>query len=205
MYILDRASVQQYLLTGQFKNAVLRILSEAYSAHVVTTVELRSPQPRPWVQHFGIVEYLPTYFIQEEEGKKQSLQSSITPSSTGEQTDKYFNEEFIQREEEEGDMKLVIFLGVIALSAAYPLTEDDESLAEYDNLIIEHSGPKMTVRGNVRAGCHKGYCWADCWAVLQSGEWCYTTRSHSQSHTYVPCSADNQCNPNWKCGGPCSS
>lgn len=35
-------------------------------------------------------------------------------------------------------------------------------------------------------------------------EWCYTTRSYSQSYRYVSCSNDNECDLCWKCAGPCS-
>lgn len=53
-------------------------------------------------------------------------------------------------------------------------------------------------------GCHKGYCWAWCGADLSSGDWCYTTRSHSQSFDYVKCSRDGQCDNCWKCAGSCT-
>ncbi|XP_031626819.1 allergen Tha p 2-like [Contarinia nasturtii] len=55
-----------------------------------------------------------------------------------------------------------------------------------------------------KAGCHKGYCWTWCGASLTGGEWCYTTRAHSQSFQYVGCSSDSECDPCWKCAGSCT-
>lgn len=50
-------------------------------------------------------------------------------------------------------------------------------------------------------GCHKGYCWSYC---SLGNQWCYTTRTYSQSYKYVSCSTDNDCNGCWKCAGPCT-
>lgn len=50
-------------------------------------------------------------------------------------------------------------------------------------------------------GCHKGYCWAYC---SIGSQWCYTTKSYSQSYKYVQCSGDGDCDGCWKCGGPCT-
>lgn len=49
------------------------------------------------------------------------------------------------------------------------------------------------------AGCHKGYCWAWCGVSLSGGEWCYTTKTKSQSYEYVECKQDSDCDPCWKC------
>lgn len=54
------------------------------------------------------------------------------------------------------------------------------------------------------SGCHEGYCWAWCGFSLSSGEWCYTTKTHTQSHDYVTCKQDSDCDKCWKCGGPCA-
>ncbi|XP_055306973.1 allergen Tha p 2-like [Sitodiplosis mosellana] len=55
-----------------------------------------------------------------------------------------------------------------------------------------------------KAGCHKGYCWAWCGVSLTGGEWCYTTRSYSQSFQYVTCNQDSDCDKCWKCAGSCT-
>lgn len=57
---------------------------------------------------------------------------------------------------------------------------------------------------SVTAGCHKSYCWAWCGVNLSGGEWCYTTKIHSQSYKYVSCEYDYDCDECWKCGGPCT-
>lgn len=55
------------------------------------------------------------------------------------------------------------------------------------------------------AGCHKGYCWAWCGVSMSGGEWCYTSKNnYTQSHEFVECKEDSECNPCWKCGGPCA-
>lgn len=54
------------------------------------------------------------------------------------------------------------------------------------------------------AGCHKGYCWTYCGIALNGGEWCYTTKSYSQSFDYVKCSSDSECDKCWKCAGSCT-
>lgn len=53
-------------------------------------------------------------------------------------------------------------------------------------------------------GCYRGYCWAWCGLSLSSGDWCYTTKTYSQSYQYVSCTYDSECNACWKCAGPCS-
>lgn len=50
-------------------------------------------------------------------------------------------------------------------------------------------------------GCHKNKCWAYC---SLGNQWCYTTKSYSQSYQYVSCSKDEDCNGCWKCAGPCT-
>lgn len=57
---------------------------------------------------------------------------------------------------------------------------------------------------SVEAGCHKGKCWAWCGVSLSDGEWCFTTKTYSQSYDYVPCTTQYDCDKCWKCGGPCS-
>lgn len=52
-----------------------------------------------------------------------------------------------------------------------------------------------------QAGCHKGYCWAWCGKSLIGGEWCYTTRTYSQSFQYVGYTSDSKCDKCWKCAG----
>lgn len=59
----------------------------------------------------------------------------------------------------------------------------------------------------MKYGCHKGSCWSSCSAVAgvvqtfignhgsDSGEWCYTTKGRSQSHEWVSCSRDDECDP----------
>ena len=57
-------------------------------------------------------------------------------------------------------------------------------------------------------GCYKGYCWANCYGPLTEmgvHNWCYTTKSYSQSYEYVKCTSDDQCNACWNCGGPCAA
>jgi len=50
-------------------------------------------------------------------------------------------------------------------------------------------------------GCHKNSCWSYC---SLGNQWCYTTKSYSQSYDYVSCTRDDECNGCWKCGGPCT-
>lgn len=57
---------------------------------------------------------------------------------------------------------------------------------------------------SVEAGCQKGKCWAWCGVSLSNGEWCYTTKTYSQSYAFVPCTSDGDCDKCWKCGGPCT-
>lgn len=56
-------------------------------------------------------------------------------------------------------------------------------------------------------GCWKGYCWAHCLAIgnlVVANEWCYTTKSYSQSYEYVTCSSDSECDLCWNCAGSCT-
>lgn len=58
-----------------------------------------------------------------------------------------------------------------------------------------------------RWGCHKGYCWAGCEAILAfvpKAEWCYTTKGSSQDFKYVPCYGDGDCGQCWDCAGSCT-
>lgn len=50
-------------------------------------------------------------------------------------------------------------------------------------------------------GCHKNYCWAYC---SIGNQWCYTTKSYSQSFEYVNCTKNEDCNGCWKCAGSCT-
>lgn len=50
-------------------------------------------------------------------------------------------------------------------------------------------------------GCHKNYCWSYC---SLGNQWCYTTKSYSQSFKYVSCTKDEECNGCWKCAGSCT-
>jgi hypothetical protein len=59
-------------------------------------------------------------------------------------------------------------------------------------------------------GCHEGYCWSECFGPIAFwncgfGEWCYTTKTYSQSYLYVKCNNKNDCNREWKCAGPCAA
>lgn len=58
-----------------------------------------------------------------------------------------------------------------------------------------------------RYGCYKGYCWAGCKAttIFSEGmEWCYTTKTYSQSFEYIPCTNDKECDACWSCAGSCT-
>lgn len=50
-------------------------------------------------------------------------------------------------------------------------------------------------------GCHKNYCWSYC---SLGNQWCYTTKTYSQSFAYVSCTKDEDCNGCWKCAGSCT-
>ncbi|CAI6343567.1 unnamed protein product [Macrosiphum euphorbiae] len=50
-------------------------------------------------------------------------------------------------------------------------------------------------------GCHNNYCFAYC---SIGNQWCYTTKSYSQSFDYVSCTRDDECNGCWKCAGSCT-
>lgn len=54
-----------------------------------------------------------------------------------------------------------------------------------------------------KGGCYKNYCWAGCY-VLGGREWCYTTKTYSQSFQYVKCTRNEECDRNWKCAGSCT-
>lgn len=54
------------------------------------------------------------------------------------------------------------------------------------------------------AGCFNGFCWAWCGVSLTGGEWCYTTKTYSQSFNYVSCQYDSDCDECWKCAGSCT-
>lgn len=58
-----------------------------------------------------------------------------------------------------------------------------------------------------KGGCHQGYCWASCSITSNKDkepEWCYTTKTYSQSYSYIKCSSDSECSKCLKCAGPCS-
>lgn len=54
------------------------------------------------------------------------------------------------------------------------------------------------------AGCNRGYCWGWCGVSLKDGEWCYTTKTYSQSFQYETCNQDSDCDRCWKCAGSCT-
>lgn len=54
------------------------------------------------------------------------------------------------------------------------------------------------------SGCHKGYCYSYCGISNENGDWCYTTKTYSQSFEYVKCTSDKECNGCWKCAGSCT-
>lgn len=55
-------------------------------------------------------------------------------------------------------------------------------------------------------GCHAGYCWSRCENFLPlNNPWCWTTMTHSQSHSYVKCENKYDCNRHWKCASACSA
>lgn len=54
-------------------------------------------------------------------------------------------------------------------------------------------------------GCQSGYCWAYCGVSLNSGEWCYTTKSgNSMDGNKVPCTTLEECSKCWRCAGACT-
>lgn len=58
-------------------------------------------------------------------------------------------------------------------------------------------------------GCKNDKCWSRCvgFAAIfpYIYEWCYTTKGRSQDYNYIKCSSESDCDPCWKCGGPCSA
>lgn len=54
------------------------------------------------------------------------------------------------------------------------------------------------------SGCYLGYCWSYCGISKTDGEWCYTTRSFSQSFQYEKCTLDWHCEKCWNCAGSCT-
>lgn len=55
-----------------------------------------------------------------------------------------------------------------------------------------------------KSGCYQGYCYSYCGLSNYSGDWCYTTKTYSQSFAYVKCSSNSECNGCWKCAGSCT-
>nr|CDZ09825.1 Allergenic protein Tha p 2 [Thaumetopoea processionea] len=115
-------------------------------------------------------------------------------------------------------MKLLIFATLIALSSSLPQLSEkaekaiDLTYQEKNNLFELGSvvGDILSDKGcHFSFGCHKGYCWAGCgnprnpWSW--GDHWCYTTKTYSQSYSYVECTQDSECNGCWSCGGPCSA
>lgn len=76
--------------------------------------------------------------------------------------------------------------------------------------ITESSGTDLVRNKRVfqcsTGGCFNGYCWAYCegFGIPGTREWCYTTKSYSQSYEYVGCSQDSECDACWKCAGSCT-
>lgn len=85
-----------------------------------------------------------------------------------------------------------------------------DSLDPLDTAFIDgETGHSITARAtregcSNRGGCWKGYCWVGCEVFGGGKEWCYTTKSHSQSHKYISCSRDSECNKCSHCGGGCT-
>lgn len=72
--------------------------------------------------------------------------------------------------------------------------------------IISFNSPVGASCG-AKFGCNKEYCWAQCYGLLgfAGSEWCYTSESSSTlSYQYVTCRTDFDCDPCWRCGGPCT-
>lgn len=82
-------------------------------------------------------------------------------------------------------------IAIVAVAAIYGVGLASMSIANSNKCSVE-------------AGCHKGKCWAWCGVSLSDGEWCYTTKTYSQSYNYVACTTDYDCEKCWRCGGPCS-
>lgn len=111
----------------------------------------------------------------------------------------------------ENKMELLKTMFVLVLSMCCILfetvhAEDDQHpsilvglLIGLPMLAIENAG-----KCSYTAGCYKGSCWAYCGISLSSGDWCYTTKTYSQSYAYVSCKHDDECNKCWKCAGPCT-
>lgn len=60
-----------------------------------------------------------------------------------------------------------------------------------------------------KSGCHKGYCWVQCyaagWVVFKSeNDWCYSTKGSSQDYKYVKCKSATECRSDWNCAGACT-
>ena len=92
-----------------------------------------------------------------------------------------------------------------------PLTFGD--MKDHMQLILEFITLILTIIGSTQYrcadldtgyGCHKGFCWAYCGLTGRGGDWCYTTKSFSQSFRYERCTVDRDCSPCWKCAGLCS-
>lgn len=95
----------------------------------------------------------------------------------------------------------ITFETVAGQPTSNPVEESDSSVVALNR----------SKRGRDTYGCHKGYCWSYCRALdylsftdIPNNEWCYTTKTHSQSYQYVKCNSMGDCNPDWSCGGPCA-
>lgn len=60
--------------------------------------------------------------------------------------------------------------------------------------------PSACVGNGKNGGCHKNSCWTYC----VGSQWCYTTKANRQSHKYIGCKKDSDCNVCLNCGGPCT-
>jgi len=116
---------------------------------------------------------------------------------------------------------IVFELFVLALSQTTTLSPviDEKPIKSgpKPSLNLTQSNNMTVIGGGINAekgkpssayGCHKGYCWSECYIPLFStgAEWCYTTATGvSQDYNYVRCSQVNQCQSFWSCAGPCSA
>ncbi len=123
------------------------------------------------------------------------------------------------------NIKLVV---IFALFLFCCLVNSDASITSVENYEVVEVSSNITGRGwpgffilvgaiafatvaiinagkcSEKGGCYKGYCWAYCGLSLSNGDWCYTTKSYSQSFQYVRCIDDSECDLCWKCAGSCT-
>lgn len=106
------------------------------------------------------------------------------------------------------------FLGLIvccitlsAVSGISSITEDiqlntiDDEIVDTAYKITSTLKPKPPKCSHY-SGCNKGYCWKWCDSA-DNRKWCFTTKTHTQSYNFVPCTTNSDCDKCWNCGGPC--